>query len=111
MTTIYHGYRDRYGAHVYRIQNGRRYVLRLRRDLDDHSPTGFSWGYHGSGCAQLALALLADVLGNDIRAIKLHQYFKRRVIAALEDDEWSLTPQEIKDHAYALEAEIEAEAG
>lgn len=28
-----------------------------------HSPTGFEWGYGGSGPADLALSILADVLG------------------------------------------------
>ena len=37
--------------------------LDLRLDLFNHSPTGFEWGYAGSGPAQLALALLADMLG------------------------------------------------
>ena len=37
--------------------------LDSRRDLWNHSPTGFEWGYCGSGPAQLALALLADHLG------------------------------------------------
>lgn len=37
-----------------------------------HSPTGFAWGYGGSGPAQLALALLLDVgLPKDL-AIELH---------------------------------------
>ncbi len=31
-----------------------------RLDLANHSPDGFSWGYGGSGPAQLALAILAD---------------------------------------------------
>jgi hypothetical protein len=39
--------------------------LPLRLDLFNHSPTGFSWGYGGSGPAQLAVALLADALGDD----------------------------------------------
>jgi hypothetical protein len=30
-----------------------------------NSPTGFGWGYGGSGPAQLALALLADSLGDN----------------------------------------------
>ena len=47
--------------------------LPLRLDLFNHSPTGFGWGYGGSGPAQLALALLADFLGDDDRAIRLHQ--------------------------------------
>lgn len=39
-------------------QRNRRLDLRL--DLMNHSPTGFSWGYAGSGPAQTALAILAD---------------------------------------------------
>jgi Family of unknown function (DUF6166) len=38
--------------------------LPLRLDLFNHSPTGFGWGYGGSGPAQLAVALLADALGD-----------------------------------------------
>ena len=47
-----------------------------RLDLWEHSPTGFEWGYGGSGPAQLALALLADHLGDDELAMALHQDFK-----------------------------------
>ena len=36
--------------------------LHKRLDLANHSPTGFSWGYGGSGPAQLALAILAHYL-------------------------------------------------
>src|SRR6059036_1653610 len=32
-------------------------------EIRNHSPTGFQWGYAGSGPAQLALALLVDALG------------------------------------------------
>src|SRR3990170_8477957 len=45
-----------------------------------HSPSGFNWGYEGSGPAQLALAILLLVTNNDIAA-RLHQDFKREVIA------------------------------
>jgi hypothetical protein len=55
--------------------------LPLRLDLFNHSPTGFSWGYTGSGPAQLALALLADALGDDDLAVRLHQDFKFKVVA------------------------------
>jgi hypothetical protein len=34
--------------------------LPLRLDIVNHSPTGFAWGYSGSGSAQLAVAILAD---------------------------------------------------
>jgi hypothetical protein len=65
--------------------------LKLRLDLASHSPTGFEWGYGGSGPAQLALAILADALGDDKAALALHQAFKFKVIGALRRDQaWRL---------------------
>lgn len=53
----------------------------------NHSPDGFSWGYHGSGCAQLALAVMMAMLGTDFETSKKHyQDFKRDVIANLPID-------------------------
>jgi hypothetical protein len=40
-----------------------------------HSPTGFAWGYSGSGPAQLALAILLRFTDADT-AVALHQRFK-----------------------------------
>ena len=51
--------------------------LRLR----DHSPTGFSWGYEGSGPAQLALALLLDATNDEEIALRWYQGFKSDVVA------------------------------
>lgn len=47
----------------------------------NHSPDGFSWGYGGSGPAQLALALLLHVGVDDEEAVRMHQAFKRDVVA------------------------------
>jgi len=47
-------------------------ALAPRRDLCNHSPTGFEWGYGGSGPSQLALAMLADFFG-DPEAAALHR--------------------------------------
>jgi len=60
---------------------GERRGLDPRLDLFNHSPTGFSWGYYGSGPAQLALAILADVLGDDQEALANYQAFKEEVVA------------------------------
>ena len=56
-----------------------------------HSPTGFGWGYGGSGPADLALSLLCDVLGERpsekqiyhgrFRAFAHHRDFKREFVA------------------------------
>jgi len=81
-------------------------TLPLRLDLDNHSPAGFEWGYGGSGPAQLALAILADVLADDERAIRLHQRFKRRVIETFpRGGRWTLNRDEVLAHIAELEKE------
>ena len=70
--------------------------LSPRLDLWNHSPTGFEWGYGGSGPAQLALALLADHLADDEKAVRLHQSFKFAVIIQLPKKDWTLTSDQIK---------------
>lgn len=72
-----------FGAEVLVEDGDKRSTLNPRFDLRNHSPTGFSWGYEGSGPAQLALALLCDVLRNDDVALGLYQEFKRRFVASL----------------------------
>jgi hypothetical protein len=57
-----------------------------RTDLRNHSPTGFSWGYRGSGPAQLALAVLAHDRGDEY-AVENYQEFKERLVAAAPRDE------------------------
>lgn len=53
----------------------------------NHSPTGFAWGYGGSGPAQLALALLMQAGVDDDTAVRLHQRFKSEFVAT-----WSNRP-------------------
>jgi hypothetical protein len=73
--------------------NGR--PLNPRLDLWNHSPTGFEWGYCGSGPAQLALAILADHLSVDRQALDIYQHFKWAVVAELPKNGWTLTSREI----------------
>ena len=59
-----------------------------------HSPTGFGWGYGGSGPADLSLSILCDVLGERPAGKRLyhgrfkahahHQAFKREFVAGWE---------------------------
>ena len=51
----------------------------------NHSPDGYSWGYEGSGCAQLALAILLEFVDKGT-AVGLHQKFKREIIASMDVD-------------------------
>ena len=87
----YAGRREGYAVSV--TVDGRR--LNPRLDLWNHSPTGFEWGYGGSGPAQLALAILADHLGNDEQALNFYQRFKWTVVAEFYHRSWTLTSQEI----------------
>ena len=95
---IYTGFKDANGDCTVRVSpDGSSWAedLPLRRDLYDHSE-GFAWGYHGSGPAQLALALLAHHLesrrgerSDEEKAARtnsilaMHQNFKGEVIARL----------------------------
>lgn len=76
-----------------------------RLDLRDHSPDGFNWGYAGSGPAQLALALLADALGDDRRAERLYQDFKFRVVGRIAGDRLELSEDDIRRTVAELEAD------
>lgn len=74
-----------------------------RFDLKKCSSTGFEWTYEGSGPAQLALAILADHLGDDPRALRLHERFMREVVASLANS-WRLTSAEIDAALSQLES-------
>ena len=69
--------------------------LPWRCDVVNHSPTGFEWGYLGSGPAQLALAILVRTLRNKERAVLLHHRFSREVIAQMPRHEWHLSVDQI----------------
>ncbi len=76
-----------------------------RYDLHNHSPDGFEWGYAGSGPAQLALALCADALDDDDRALKIYQEFKFRVVAKFKGDVVWITQEDIIRNVEEIEAE------
>ncbi|MDP2953327.1 MAG: DUF6166 domain-containing protein, partial [Chloroflexota bacterium] len=66
-----------------------------RLDLWNHSPTGFEWLYLGSGSAQLALAILAQVTGDDVYARARHQQFKEEVVAKWAGKAWDISADEV----------------
>lgn len=62
----------------------------------NHSPDGFSWGYHGSGPAQLAYALIRHATGDRSIADKYYQRFKDRVVAGWDQNtSWTMTRDEV----------------
>ncbi len=65
---------------------GERTKLDPRLDIANKSPSGFSWGYGGSGPSQLAIAILAEATGMDYFASCFHQEFKSKFIAPADVD-------------------------
>jgi len=55
---------------------------------------GFEWTYEGDSPQQLALAILADYLGDNDKAIRLSEPFMKKIVANLDND-WTLTGAEI----------------
>jgi len=94
---IYQGIRTTQGCEVtVREDDGPPRPLAPRLDLRNHSPTGFSWAYAGSGPAQLSLALLADALGDDEQAQDFYQDFKFKVVGRLPHEGWILTEEQVR---------------
>jgi hypothetical protein len=107
--TIYQGIPERTGQGGFLVlKNGHTLSPVPSQRLYNHSPDGFSWGYGGSGPAQLALALLLDVSGNSNKALMHYQRFKREKIASLDMDQpWKMTDSEIEDWLQATTEAVE----
>lgn len=63
-----------------------------------------AWGDKSQGSANLALVILKDVLGDDMRAIRLHRRFMYRTcVNWKKDGNWSIGESEIRQHIAAIE--------
>jgi len=77
-------------------------ALPPRFDLHCFNRTGFEWTYAGPGPRQLALALLADHLGDDAKALALSEAFMHNLVAYL-DNAWCLTSVDIDEALAEME--------
>lgn len=100
---VYHGRRTEHGCAVDVEEDGEVSLLNPRLDLCNHSPAGLEWGYSGSGAAQLALALAADVLGDDHKAEAIYQKLKFKLVGGLPHEGWVLTEGRIRSAIDAIE--------
>lgn len=86
------------------ITNGRRYELPLYLDEVCHSPTGFNWGYVGSGPAQLAYAMLRDYGLTKEDVMTIYMAFKNDIIARFDvDGNFEITSNNIDRWLFSLE--------
>ena len=94
----YAGHHIAQGTLVTVTRSGRSRPLDTSYDLGNNSSTDFSWGYNGSGPAQLALAILTDYFGakpgGRALAEALYEPFKFTVIAVLPDC-WEIDFEEV----------------
>lgn len=105
---IFFGWRDTVGAHVSQFEIGDKLSspLPMRLDLRNHSPTGFEWGYGGSGPAQLALALAAAVCESDDEAQLVYQSLKWSLVCSLPKDGWAVSEFQVR-HALTVRRRLE----
>ncbi len=96
---VYVGYRQRGRTIVEKRPSQEQLTPDRSLELANHSPSGFEWGYGGSGPAQLALALLLDYTDDEEVALAEYTAFKTEVVSQLECTEsdgcWRLTGHEI----------------
>ena len=95
----YLGMRGPKGDAVVKL-NGQPFDPARSQRVRNHSPSGFEWGYGGSGPAQLALAILLEEVDEDC-ALNLYQDFKWVVIARL-DGEWMMDSNSIQSALESL---------
>jgi hypothetical protein len=100
--SIYQGWRDDEGTHVLANDKPLRHV-------SYHSPSGFEWGYGGSGPADLALSILSHYFNERYlntaylkkygsrtsQAWLYHQRFKWDFVSKWEKREWMISSEEI----------------
>lgn len=87
----YHGERTAQGCEV--TVDGA--PLRMCSNLSGNATTAFDWGYVGTG--QLSLALLSNLLGNDITAMSMSGVFEREVVAYMPHERWTMTDHDFND--------------
>lgn len=90
---VYSGRRRGYGPHEVLVTSDEG-VTQLEHRVH-HSPTGFEWGYGGSGPADLARSIIWDVLGEKPTP-SMYMAFKFEVVAKW-GDQWSITEGEVRD--------------
>jgi len=83
--------------------------LRPRNDLRCYGNGGFDWGIRDSGCANLSLALLSDLVGDDERILKTFMWFAGEVLATIRVDRWAFPAETFRFYAEAVERAVAAQ--
>jgi hypothetical protein len=65
-------------------------VLANSLKIRNHSPSGFNWGYGGSGPAQTALAICLEAFKDVHMAESLYQLFKWTYVSTWKQDHFTI---------------------
>ena len=71
-------------------------------DVKRFTRFGFEWTYEGESPQQLALAILADFLRDNDKAIRLSEPFMKAIVANLDND-WRLTGDDVEAAVRSVE--------
>ena len=96
---VFRGTRKEVGGCVVEVEtNGNTTQLSLEKSLQivNHSPTGFQWGYAGSGPAQLAAAILHEVTSDPELTRTYYQSFKFAFVAHWTEH-FEITESEVRE--------------
>src|SRR5579872_382549 len=91
---------------VFVVRDGQAKSLDPRNDLVDHSPDGLSWGYSGSGAAQLAVAILMEIFNDWERVQPIYQRYMECFVAKIpQNTNWMADGSDVMAMALAIEVE------
>jgi hypothetical protein len=86
------------------VRNGQVRFLNPRYDVANFSPDGLSWGYPGSASAQLAVAMLMELLGDWKRVKELWATFNDHFVVRLpRNANWTADGSTVLQIALTLE--------
>ena len=89
---------------VFVVRDGRVRLIDPRKDLECCSPDGLSWGYRGSGPAQLAVAMLMEVFGDWERVQRIRHEFNDRFVTKIpQNRNWTADGADIRGIALQIE--------
>jgi len=72
-------------------------VANVPHEVVHHSPTGFEWGYGGSGPAELALNILSAMIGQEAaQKNQLYQQFKWDFIAHMPKEGGTIREEDMR---------------
>lgn len=103
------GHRTESGCRVLVWDGSRHRPLSPMLSLLRKSPTGFEWGYGGSGPAQLSFAILWAVFQREDFCKEMYQEFKYHVISRLEKRAWTMSETEVRESCLRIIATRQCE--